>query len=133
MFFSLFFFSSRRRHTRCSRDWSSDVCSSDLDDLPAIYHDDGVANLLQRSQRAFGANGQQCHGARTILPEAEKKVAQDSRSVKQKAGRATRPTRRKQLRGNRPDQLFGFSLFSFAISMDETLIVSPSTVPFTVT
>src|SRR5690606_40047909 len=25
-----FFFTSRRRHTRCSRDWSSDVCSSDL-------------------------------------------------------------------------------------------------------
>src|SRR6266436_8946001 len=33
LYFSLFyffFFSSRRRHTRCSRDWSSDVCSSDL-------------------------------------------------------------------------------------------------------
>src|SRR5205809_4729073 len=28
--FFFFFFSSRRRHTRCSRDWSSDVCSSDL-------------------------------------------------------------------------------------------------------
>src|SRR3712207_8811065 len=27
---SLFFFSSRRRHTRYWRDWSSDVCSSDL-------------------------------------------------------------------------------------------------------
>src|SRR5690606_19722857 len=26
----IFFFSSRRRHTRFSRDWSSDVCSSDL-------------------------------------------------------------------------------------------------------
>src|SRR2546429_3676928 len=26
------FFSSRRRHSRCSRDWSSDVCSSDLCD-----------------------------------------------------------------------------------------------------
>src|SRR5574337_1962894 len=26
-----FFFSSRRRHTRLSGDWSSDVCSSDLD------------------------------------------------------------------------------------------------------
>src|SRR5438045_8317561 len=25
-----FFFSSRRRHTRCLSDWSSDVCSSDL-------------------------------------------------------------------------------------------------------
>src|SRR5690554_284782 len=29
-FFFFFFFSSRRRHTRCGRDWSSDVCSSDL-------------------------------------------------------------------------------------------------------
>src|SRR5699024_11860961 len=28
--FSFFFFSSRRRHTRSKRDWSSDVCSSDL-------------------------------------------------------------------------------------------------------
>src|SRR2546422_10273327 len=39
----MFFFSSRRRHTRCSRDWSSDVCSSDLvavaagDGQPADY------------------------------------------------------------------------------------------------
>src|SRR5207245_6128907 len=30
-----FFFSSRRRHTRCYRDWSSDVCSSDLLSLGA--------------------------------------------------------------------------------------------------
>src|SRR5690606_39522546 len=29
-FFFSFFFSSRRRHTSFSRDWSSDVCSSDL-------------------------------------------------------------------------------------------------------
>src|SRR3989449_6260531 len=29
-FIFFFFFSSKRRHTRCSRDWSSDVCSSDL-------------------------------------------------------------------------------------------------------
>src|SRR5947199_1209727 len=35
---SLFFFSSRRRHTRCLSDWSSDVCSSDLDE--------GVAGVL---------------------------------------------------------------------------------------
>src|SRR5690606_40799778 len=32
-----FFFSSRRRHTRFSRDWSSDVCSSDLlDERPNV-------------------------------------------------------------------------------------------------
>src|SRR5207245_7929849 len=45
----LFFFSSRRRHTRCYRDWSSDVCSSDLrevtleDEIPAVLDlGDGV-------------------------------------------------------------------------------------------
>src|SRR5206468_5593846 len=30
LFSFFFFFSSRRRHTRSDRDWSSDVCSSDL-------------------------------------------------------------------------------------------------------
>src|SRR5690606_41080438 len=34
--FVLFFFSSRRRHTRFSRDWSSDVCSSDLTLIIAV-------------------------------------------------------------------------------------------------
>src|SRR5690606_40696959 len=33
LWFSLLLFSSRRRHTRFSRDWSSDVCSSDLDGI----------------------------------------------------------------------------------------------------
>src|SRR5690606_34496838 len=32
-----FFFSSRRRHTRFSRDWSSDVCSSDLESLDELH------------------------------------------------------------------------------------------------
>src|SRR5690606_40204507 len=32
-----FFFSSRRRHTRFSRDWSSDVCSSDLISVEELY------------------------------------------------------------------------------------------------
>src|SRR3989454_9277552 len=31
-----FFFSSRRRHTRLQGDWSSDVCSSDLDDADRL-------------------------------------------------------------------------------------------------
>src|SRR5688572_31508214 len=33
----LFFFSSRRRHTRFDCDWSSDVCSSDLDDQTGVF------------------------------------------------------------------------------------------------
>src|SRR5690606_40243023 len=39
-----FFFSSRRRHTRFSRDWSSDVCSSDLDDF---YGTDSFQKMAQ--------------------------------------------------------------------------------------
>src|SRR5437899_8944042 len=34
-----FFFSSRRRHTRCLSDWSSDVCSSDLDGPASKVYD----------------------------------------------------------------------------------------------
>src|SRR5689334_24709694 len=34
----IFFFSSRRRHTRWNCDWSSDVCSSDLASVPTAKH-----------------------------------------------------------------------------------------------
>src|SRR5690606_40593054 len=37
------FFSSRRRHTRFSRDWSSDVCSSDLLHRYAVQYADDVS------------------------------------------------------------------------------------------
>src|SRR5690606_39459315 len=47
-----FFFSSRRRHTSFSRDWSSDVCSSDL----FLAEPDGrvVAGRAPRQQLAVG-------------------------------------------------------------------------------
>src|SRR5207249_7477474 len=38
-----FFFSSRRRHTRSKRDWSSDVCSSDLNERQATHGGSGLA------------------------------------------------------------------------------------------
>src|SRR5436309_5892906 len=41
----MFFFSSRRRHTRFSRDWSSDVCSSDLSTQAAFFDYDGDGDL----------------------------------------------------------------------------------------
>src|SRR5712675_2253790 len=58
-----FFFSSRRRHTRCSRDWSSDVCSSDLgarshaDPAPGAGRrgtPEGVGVVRDRRERARG-------------------------------------------------------------------------------
>src|SRR5256885_10868604 len=42
----IFFFSSRRRHTRLQGDWSSDVCSSDLTDQTQW-------NIRSRNKRAF--------------------------------------------------------------------------------
>src|SRR2546422_4540856 len=45
-----FFFSSRRRHTRCSRDWSSDVCSSDL--KPADDGEGAIVKLLDVAGQA---------------------------------------------------------------------------------
>src|SRR5262245_64065632 len=48
----VFFFSSRRRHTRCLSDWSSDVCSSDLQAalrslLPGLRASNSQADLAR--------------------------------------------------------------------------------------
>src|SRR2546422_2203482 len=48
-----FFFSSRRRHTRCSRDWSSDVCSSDLTSSGTGAMEGALANLLSPGERVL--------------------------------------------------------------------------------
>src|SRR5699024_7092344 len=48
-----FFFSSRRRHTRSKRDWSSDVCSSDLN-LPRRYSPPEDSRIAQTLQNWFG-------------------------------------------------------------------------------
>src|SRR5207253_3099303 len=46
------FFSSRRRHTRWPRDWSSDVCSSDLRGVLLNHHHQGITgSRKQQSQQ----------------------------------------------------------------------------------
>src|SRR4030042_2722452 len=57
----LFFFASRRRHTRCSRDWSSDVCSSDLP----------LAGYLQTADIVDHRGGQQQDDKQGIRPAVE--------------------------------------------------------------
>src|SRR5699024_11453413 len=53
-----FFFSSRRRHTRSKRDWSSDVCSSDLTPGDTGYRwlFDGTAESLDGWSQAPGGH-----------------------------------------------------------------------------
>src|SRR6202042_2462732 len=61
-----FLFSSRRRHTRSLRDWSSDVCSSDLTRLNSSQAEDDIRDLyVTRVQTCLGAdytieNGHYC-------------------------------------------------------------------------
>src|SRR5699024_11608307 len=55
-----FFFSSRRRHTRSKRDWSSDVCSSDLvptrsEIAEAATADEMAARTADRAEQVLGA------------------------------------------------------------------------------
>src|SRR3712207_9518703 len=75
------FFSSRRRHTRYWRDWSSDVCSSDLpttefDELktvdPAVGGDDTISGGLD-SDYIFGGLG-------VDKRSEERRVGKESRS-----------------------------------------------------
>src|SRR5690606_35776750 len=64
----LFFFSSRRRHTRFSRDWSSDVCSSDLARLkgdncllPVVTLAQTASGALALAQNILGSNALNLH------------------------------------------------------------------------
>src|SRR5690606_40529592 len=50
------FFSTRRRHTRFSRDWSSDVCSSDLADAQRGRHPHRAALVLDQAAHRVGGH-----------------------------------------------------------------------------
>src|SRR6266498_5659151 len=65
-----FFFSSRRRHTRCGRDWSSDVCSSDLGGRGTatwyLAHREGPSKSLQQCLREWEDEHAGLHGYGTL-------------------------------------------------------------------
>src|ERR687894_3179911 len=69
----VFFFSSRRRHTRSLCDWSSDVCSSDLvawdtlleGNVRTLIERDLLVGFLQR-QRWFGGKARPMRSARFV-------------------------------------------------------------------
>src|SRR6266498_4121293 len=95
--FVFFFFSSRRRHTRCGRDWSSDVCSSDLNvetwgrklkALPAYASDaqqkrlDGlIVQAVFKQGEGLAAKGDH-GGAATAYLRAAKEFPKDERASK---------------------------------------------------
>src|SRR6266508_5209284 len=77
----IFFFSSRRRHTRWPRDWSSDVCSSDL--VPGsgdVDVDPGQAGaappeIAQVGERGLGGRLQDLPGERPLERQSRHSLA----------------------------------------------------------
>src|SRR6266496_4613327 len=66
LYIFFFFFSSRRRHTRSLRDWSSDVCSSDLRGRP-----DHRRDPVRRAGRHHGGSGAGHGGQRRTVTKPE--------------------------------------------------------------
>src|SRR5439155_14298995 len=67
-----FFFSSRRRHTRWPRDWSSDVCSSDLETRPICEPAGRVSVPLAGARPRRGERGRRDGGAILVLRRASR-------------------------------------------------------------
>src|SRR2546429_9578028 len=98
---TLFFFSSRRRHTRCSRDWSSDVCSSDLinytpgyvreelEEQPLVENPELRERKKQRAGLVSELNRLKIELADHLLEPPAKKRGTPSRSQKEEIGRAS--------------------------------------------
>src|SRR5689334_4257643 len=84
------FFSSRRRHTRCNCDWSSDVCSSDLHPFPPASGNEDIGRigigqgglLVTPLQMAMVAAAVANGGALMKPHFTDKVVDQDGRTVK---------------------------------------------------
>src|SRR5436853_978680 len=92
-----FFFSSRRRHTRCLSGWSSDVCSSDLVDSPAEKAPErDVADGLADHRLPDGALDELLPlGGRTLFGlEPEIPVPRDRRAVGADVGEVRSEERR---------------------------------------
>src|SRR5699024_12580820 len=90
----MFFFSSRRRHTRSKRDWSSDVCSSDLVFGKLRTSERGRIHRLVRDRTR-----RQNHGVRTSVGPDQRshglarESAQRRRSEERRVGKAARSGR----------------------------------------
>src|SRR5699024_12857524 len=95
-----FFFSSRRRHTRSKRDWSSDVCSSDLGRIrprtkgrscvAGFGHQDEHSQALRPGTRQPRSEerrvGKECRARGATATEKEKEEQRRERRGRQRGG-----------------------------------------------
>src|SRR5947209_19660532 len=98
-----FFFSSRRRHTSYWRDWSSDVCSSDLEFLRVRSH-------IERPQ-LFEAPHQKCElglkggAAVAFVKRIQKRIGFRLRSEERRVGKECRSRWKRWQRKEKQDRM----------------------------
>src|SRR5690606_41069734 len=91
---ALFFFSSRRRHTSFSRDWSSDVCSSDLRKTGMVFQDYALfPHLTIFENVAFGLKGLKKKEATQRVLETIELTGLKERSEERRVGKERRERR----------------------------------------
>src|SRR5437762_5184731 len=85
----LFFFSSRRRHTRYIGDWSSDVCSSDLAICSCAGGDDFSTSIAFGWLVLLTSGGFACGFVKAFTPTYDKEIANRAAMPIPKIGRAS--------------------------------------------
>src|SRR5690242_21602041 len=89
-FFFFFFFSSRRRHTRLTCDRSSDVCSSDLPDIPRPILESMAHTMLNGTLMVvFQRRCLECVSTRCQTPDTGERYISPSSDTQKKIGRAS--------------------------------------------
>src|SRR5947199_10410780 len=95
-----FFFSSRRRHTRCLSDWSSDVCSSDLAWSASFTW---LASAPAADRPAMGALANQVKDALQAALAAREGALGAARSEERRVGKECRARWRPEPQRNKTD------------------------------
>src|SRR5699024_11536637 len=93
----LFFFASRRRHTRSKRDWSSDVCSSDLAVLVVL----GIAQIVAWWVPVFAVVGLAAYLVGLRRAEIERRARVTRAATRERRERAEAETARLRAREER--------------------------------
>src|SRR6266700_7010087 len=80
-----FFFSSRRRHTSFSRDWSSDVCSSDLDQVRQVEEIEDFQRATDRLKHLVTELESNRAGQTRTIQHLCEKIAIEAAQMRQRA------------------------------------------------
>src|SRR2546427_6890368 len=108
---SVFFFSSRRRHTRFDCDWSSDVCSSDLGAVGGMHDAAAAVAALAREVQATGVVTRERHAVGHQPIDGGRRLCKDGAHGLRIALACARDQDRKSTRLNSSHSQISYAVF----------------------